>query len=61
MDFKKGDLVLYKAPYRTREIMPKPVMAMFKEFVGDRARILVKAGTEFTKRREVSIENLRKI
>lgn len=59
---KPGDIVIYTPPYMAKEMPVKPVKAMVKNVLGDgKVLILVKAGTEYTKKRRVSAELLQKV
>lgn len=59
MNLKPGDIVIYDPPYGYRGLPPEPVKAVVRSVSGDKVYILVKKGTEFIKRRHVSVENLR--
>lgn len=59
MNLKPGDIVIYDPPYGLKGLPPEPVKAVVRSVSGDKVYILVKKGTEFIKRRHVSVENLR--
>lgn len=59
MTFKPGDIVIYVPPYGQKGLPVLPVKAVIKSVKANEALILVKRGTEFVKRRNVSIANLR--
>lgn len=59
MKLKPGDTVIYYPPYGNKGLPPEPVKAVVKSVKDDEALIMVKKGTEFIKRRHVSIANLK--
>lgn len=61
MIFKKGQVVIYKTPYKFKGSLVPDEQALFDRIDSEgKAIILIKLGTEFTKRRKVNLEYLRR-